>query len=154
MKTTTLFLCLILLAGLISLPRQARATLGEGAASIARDRQALSAVKKATTSHTKYTVQEVASDAATVRQYLNSSGVVFAVAWNGLVHPDLSTLLGSYASEYQDAKRKAARKHGQKRLKVQGDRVIVETWGHMRNLQGRAYLPSLMPEGVSVDEIN
>ena len=154
MKIAAFSLCLVLLAGICCFPRQARATLGEGADSVARDRHALSAAAPTITSHANYTVQEVISDAATVREYLNLSGVVFAVAWNGMAHPDLSTLLGSYATEYQNAKRQTPRKHGERRSKVQASRVIVETWGHMRNLQGRAYLPALLPEGVSVNEIN
>ena len=154
MKIPAFSLCLVLLAGLSCFPRQAQATLGEGADSVARDRHALSASAPTITSHANYTVQEVTSDATTVREYLNLSGVVFAVAWNGMTHPDLSTLLGSYATEYQNAKRQTPRKHGERRSKVQGSRVIVETWGHMRNLQGRAYLPALLPEGVSLDEIN
>jgi len=36
---------------------------------------------------------------------------------------------------------------------VRTDRVVVEKWGHVRNLQGRAYPPALIPLGVSVDEI-
>jgi hypothetical protein len=153
MKVIGISFGLFLLAGLLALPPQAQATLGEGSDSVARDRHALSATPHATTTHPKYTVQEVASEATTVREYLNSSGVVFAVAWDGLVHPDLTTLMGSYASEYRDAKRQVQRKHGQRQLRVKANRVIVETWGHMRNLQGRAYLPALIPEGVSVDEI-
>ena len=154
MKGTAALLCFILQAGLLTLPWEARATLGAGADSVARDRNALSATNKASISHANYTVQEVASDAATVREYLDLSGVVFAVAWNGLVPPDLTILLGSYAAEYNSAKRQTPRKHGQKRSRVEGSRVIVETWGHMRNLQGRAYLPAQLPEGVSIDEIN
>ena len=154
MKTTRLFLILVLMTGSLAIPRPAQATLGEGAASVARDRKALSASNTASTSHANYTVQEVASEATTVREYLNLSGVVFAVAWNGLVNPDLTTLLGSYAGEYRSAKRQAERKRGQRHSRIQSGRVIVETWGHMRNLQGRAYLPALLPEGVSVDEIN
>ena len=154
MKTFPFLLCLVLLTGSLLPPRQAQATLGEGAASVTRDRNALSAAKKATTSQANYTVQEVASAATTVREYLSLSGVVFAVAWNGMVHPDLTTLLGSYAGEYRDAKRRSQRQHGQKRSRVEANRVIVETWGHMRNLRGRAYLPALLPEGVSINEIN
>jgi hypothetical protein len=30
---------------------------------------------------------------------------------------------------------------------------VVETGGHMRDLRGRAYLPSLLPPDVSADEI-
>ena len=150
----TLSLCLLLMIGVSSFSRQAQATLGEGLDSISKDRKSLSAAKRSTTSRTNYTVQEVASDAMVVREYLTLSGVVFAIAWNGLVHPDLTTLLGSYTSNYRDAKRQLPRKHGQRRLKVKASRVVVETWGHMRNLHGRAYLPGLLPEGVSVDEIN
>jgi len=153
-RLSTFFLCLALLAGILPFSRQAQATLGEGPDSVTRDRQALSAAKRATTTRTKYTVQEVASDETTVREYLTTGGVVFAVAWKGRAHPDLSTLLGSYTGEFQSARRKVPRKHGERRLRVSSDQVIVETWGHMGSLQGRAYLPALLPKGVSVDEIN
>jgi len=154
MKITTISLCLILVAGLPLFSQQARATLGEGNDSITRDRHALSAAKRAGSSHARYTVQEIASAASTVREYLNPSGTVFAVAWNGMVPPDLSTLLGSYDGEYREAKRQTPRQYGVRRSRVQSGQVVVETWGHMRNLQGRAYLPALLPEGVSADEIH
>jgi hypothetical protein len=154
MKATTISTLLLLLAPFLVFPWQARATLGEGSDSVTRDSRALAATKKAPTSRAGYSIQEVSSDATTVREYLNPSGVVFAVAWRGFVHPDLDTLLGSYASEYGSAKRQTPRTYGLKRSKVETGRVIVETWGHMRDLRGRAYLPALLPKGVSVDEIN
>ena len=88
-----------------------------------------------------------------MREFLTPAGTVFAVAWNGLVHPDLTTLLGAYDAEYRDARLQTPRMHGQKSTRVQGSRVVVETWGHMRNLCGRAYLPALLPTGVNVNEI-
>ncbi len=133
---------------------QAQATLGEGADSIARDAKALSAAKTVYSSHAVYKVQTLSSDATEVREYLTPSGVVFAVTWNGLVHPDLSALLGSYAQEYRAAKEQLPRRHGRKSTRVQSGQVVVETWGHMRNLQGRAYLPALIPEGVDTNEIH
>jgi hypothetical protein len=133
--------------------RPAHATLGEGADSVAKDRRALSATKRATTTRANYTVQEVVSDAVTVREYLTPDGIVFAVAWNGLAHPDLATLLGSYTKEYQDAKQQAVRRHGHKQSQVKSGNVVVETWGHMRNLQGRAYVPALVPGGVNLEDI-
>lgn len=133
--------------------RQAGATLGGNAGSVTTDRKALSAVHRATTSRGAYTVQEIVTDAATVREYLSSSGVVFAVAWQGMVTPDLTTLLGSYAGAYQAALQQTVRKRGLRRQQVLTDQVVVEKWGHMRNLQGRAYAPALMPAGVTIDEI-
>jgi len=152
-KLSVLILSLTLAAAILASPRQARATLGEPADSVATDRKALSAVRKATTAGSRYTVQEVESDSTIVREYVAPSGVVFGIAWNGLVHPDLTLLLGSYASEYNDALQRTPRKKGLRRLQVKAERVVVEKWGHMRNLQGRAYDPSLIPSGVSVDEI-
>ena len=154
LHSSTGTLCFGLLAiSLLGSPR-ARATLGEGADSIANDGKALSAAKSATTTRAKYQIQVLTSDANVVREYLTPSGIVFAVAWNGLVHPDLTTLLGSYAEEYRHAKQQLPRRHGQKSMRVQGDQVVVETWGHMRNLQGRAYLPAMIPAGVDVNEIH
>lgn len=146
-------LCLALAAPFLAIPLRAHATLGEPAASVETDRKALSAARRTTTTVDGYTVQEVKSDANTVREYVSSSGVVFAIAWNGLSHPDLTPLLGTYAGEYRQALRQTPRVPGRRSLKVKGDRVVVEKWGHMRNLQGRAYVPALIPPGVSLDEI-
>ncbi|HJV36678.1 DUF2844 domain-containing protein [Geomonas sp.] len=131
------------------------ATLGEGADSVAKDRKALSATKRATTTRAaNYSVQEVVSDTVTVREFISPDGVVFAVAWNGLTTPDLTTLFGSYFPEYQDAKQQAPRRHGHKQSRVKSGNIVVETWGHMRNLQGRAYVPALVPGGVNLEEIH
>ena len=153
-KLYALFLCLGLSAAVLATAQQAQAGLGESADSIASDREALSAVHRASTVHHGYTVQEFASDATTVREYVSPSGIVFGVAWNGLTYPDLTPLLGSYAGEYQEALQQTPRQPGLRRHHaVRTDRVVVEKWGHMRNLQGRAYAPALIPPGVSIDEI-
>jgi hypothetical protein len=133
--------------------QQAQATLGESAESVAADRKALSAVRGATTISPGYTVQEVRSETITVREYVSPSGIVFGIAWTGLTHPDLTPLLGSYNFEYQQALVQTRRQRGRRHVQVKTDRIIVEKWGHMRNLQGRAYAPALIPQGVSVDEI-
>jgi len=129
------------------------ATLGESVDSIESDRAALSATRGTATAQDGYTVHEVNYDSTTVREYVSSSGIVFAIAWNGLVRPDLTQLLGSYAGEYQKALEQTAREPGRRRLRVKTDKVVVEHWGHMRNLQGRAYVPALIPPGVSTNEI-
>lgn len=133
--------------------QRAQATLGESVNSVESDRKAFSAVQHASMTRNGYTVQEFKSEANVVREYITPSGVVFAIAWNGLSHPDLTSLLGTYVGEYQQALRQTPSQKGKRHLQVKANRVIVEKWGHMRNLQGRAYLPALIPSGVSIDEI-
>jgi hypothetical protein len=153
-KFCTLFYYIGLSMAALAVAEQAQATLGESADSVASDRKALSAVQRATTAHNGYTVHEFASDATVLREYVSPSGIVFGIAWNGLTYPDLTPLLGSYASEYQAALRQTPRRPGLRRYQtVETDRIVVQKWGHMRNLQGRAYAPALIPPGVSIDEI-
>jgi len=153
-KLYTLFLCLGLSMGVLAIAQQVQATLGESVDSVASDQKALKAVKRATTVRNAYTVHEFALDGTFVREYVSPSGIVFGIAWNGLTYPDLTRLLGSYADEYQTALRQTPRKPGLSRYQaVKTGRIVVEKWGHMRNLQGRAYAPALIPPGVSLDEI-
>jgi len=153
-KIHILFFCLSIMAAALATAKQAQAVLGEPAESVIADRKALSAVRSAvTTTSENYTVQQVESPAVTVREYISPSGIVFGVAWNGFVQPDLTQLLGSYAGEYQAARRTMHRRPGRRAQQIKTDRVVVETWGHMRNLQGRAYAPALIPQGVTIDEI-
>jgi hypothetical protein len=142
-----------LLAAALAAAQPLLAALGEPADSVAQDRKAMSAARGTTTVHAGYTVQEVVSDSVTVREYISPDGIVFAIAWNGFTNPDLTPLLGSYAGEYAAAARHATRKPGRRPVQVKTDRIVVEKWGHMRNLQGRAYVAALIPPGVSIDEI-
>jgi hypothetical protein len=149
----SLSLAVVLSVAMFAAAQRVQATLGESAGSIESDRKALSAVKRGVTVRNSYTVQEIYSESNTVREYVSSSGIVFGIAWNGLVYPDITQLLGSYTGEYQKALQQTLRQKGSRHLQVKSQNVIVEKWGHMRNLQGRAYAPALIPPGVSVDEI-
>jgi len=148
-----LFLGFVLLLAICSLTQQAQATLGESVDSAMTNKKSLSAVRSATTKSLKYTVYESQYDTITIREYASSSGIVFGIVWIGLTHPDLTPLLGSYASEYKKALSQVKRQPGSKHVKVKTENVVVEKWGHMRKLQGRAYAPDLIPEGVSIEEI-
>ncbi len=152
-KCYLLFVALGLLMVMFASARRSEAALGESADSVELDRKVLSATHGATKVLSGYTVHEVKSDTTDVREYVSPSGIVFGVAWNGFTRPDITQLLGTYAGEYQQALRQTERKRGQRALTVKTDRVVVEQWGHLRNLQGRAYAPALIPDGVSVDDI-
>jgi len=133
--------------------QQALAVLGESEASVESDRKALSASAHTVTPAHAYTVHGIDAGPNLIREYVSQSGVVFAIAWNGLTHPDLSLLLGSYAAEYEDASRAVPREQGRRRHQVKTSRIVVEKWGHMRNLHGRACIPGLVPPEVRIDEI-
>jgi hypothetical protein len=148
-----LMLCLAFFTGVLCMVRPGNATLGQSADSVESDRIALSAGRGGTTAQNGYTVQEINSDGAAVREYVSASGIVFAVAWNGIRHPDLTALLGSYTGQYQQALSNTPRQPGVRHLSVRTDGVVVEKWGHVRDLRGRAYAPDLMPPGVTIDEI-
>ena len=145
--------CFLGLAIFLSLPGYAAAALGGAVDSVEGDQNSLSAHRRIITSHSDYTIQEISSDSVSVREYVSLSGIVFGIAWDGLIHPDLTRFLGSYADEYESAHKLMRRAYGQRQLQVKTDQVGVEKWGHMRNLRGRAYAPSLLPPDVSVNVI-
>lgn len=145
--------CFLGLAIFLSLPGYAAAALGGAVDTVEGDQNSLSAHRRIITSHADYTIQVISSDSVSIREYVSPSGIVFGIAWDGLIHPDLTKLLGNYAGEYESARKLMRRAYGQRRLLVKADQVVVEKWGHMRNLHGRAYAPSLLPPGVGVDDI-
>ena len=103
-------------------------------------------------SYPNYTVQELVNGEESIKEYVSSSGIVFAVSWIGNHHPDLSTLLGSHWDEYQQKLAKKRHKH-LKHSKTKTSRIIVEKGGHVRSIYGKAYILDLMPTGVVPSEL-
>jgi hypothetical protein len=148
-----LLLCLAFSPVVLVAARPALATLGGSADTVESDRRALFSVRGVTTVHNAYSVQEIDDRGTAVREYVSPEGIVFAIAWNGIRHPDLTTLLGSYAKSYDEALQKTPFQPGARRLSLKADGVVVEKWGRVRSLHGRAYAPDLIPPGVALDEI-
>jgi hypothetical protein len=132
---------------------RATAALGEAEASIASDQAALAAARAQGTARAGFRVVRLVSPAHTVREYVSASGTVFAIAWEGVSHPDLGVILGAYAPPVQRALARRPARTGRRARHVEGGGAVVETWGHQRALRGRAWVPALVPAGVSVDEI-
>jgi len=151
MQASTPRILLGLLCFAVTAP--ARASLGGAVGSVESDRRALAADRLPTRAGTGYQVHEVDAAGTRVRQYVSSTGVVFGVAWDGLVRPDLDLLLGAYAADWRGADREVPRSRGRRSRAVTTPNLVVETWGHMRHVQGRAYLPAILPAGVKADEI-
>lgn len=87
----------------------------------------------------------------TVREYARN-GVVFAVAWNGPFLPDLRELLGRhFATLTDDAARAPAAGHN--RIRIARPDVTIESGGHMRAYNGRAWVNGLLPAGFDTNGI-
>jgi hypothetical protein len=162
----TRLLAVTLTAVLLIASPPARATLGEAEATVERDRQALAMDRRPVVAATAVassssaasvaavagvTVHELRSSTVSVREFATPSGLVFAVAWSGMTMPDLGTLLGVHHADYRAAAKRGAAGRGPRR--VEAAQVVVETWGHARNLRGRAWLPALLPAGVKLDDL-
>ena len=102
-----------------------------------------------------YTIEETQLDNGTrVREYATPAGLVFAVAWQGPVLPDLSVLLGNYFNAFK-LETDQARLLGRRGAPVDmlRDTLVVRSNGRMRNFFGHAYATDLIPPGVSVKDI-
>jgi hypothetical protein len=145
---------LLLTLGLITLRVElAHASLAGDAASVSSDADALHGVVQASILQ-QFEIQQIVTDnGIQVREYLNREGTVFAVTWAGPVVPDLQQLLGAQFAAYSAAL--AARDHlGLHRsVRVATSSLVVESDGHLRAYVGRAYLPAMIPIGVSAAEL-
>ncbi len=137
---------------LISLP--AFAGLGEDVSSVQTDQAHLQGSLR-TTQAQAYTLHEIQAPTGTmIREYVSSSGKVFAVAWQGPWPPDMRQILASYFTPYQQAVQARANLHaGRGPLTISQPGFIVQSFGHMRSFAGRAYIPQMLPQGVSAEAI-
>jgi hypothetical protein len=142
------------LAATLALAPPALAALGGTADSVTADSSVLKG-QMHSTPLVDYDVQAITAGALVVNEYLTRSGEVFAVTWQGPVPPDLRQLLGSYFAEFQSAA--AADHHAhpgiRRQLNISQPDLVVEASGRLRAFRGLAYIPSLLPAGVSVSAL-
>lgn len=136
----------------IVFPLPAFAALGEDAASVEADQAHMQAALR-TVPAERFTMHEIQAPSGTVvREYASQEGKVFAVAWQGPWLPDMRQILGTYFVQYIEAAAQTTRRgHGP--LLIQQPGLVVQLGGHMRAFVGRAYLPQMVPQGMTADEI-
>jgi hypothetical protein len=124
------------------------AALGGHADSITQDGQRLGAAFSGsrTSRFALYSLRN--PDGLQVRQYASAAGLVFGVAWDGPVLPDMEGLLGNYFPLYQEGQRQKSRG-----VRVHQSSIVIESGGMMRSFVGRAYLPEHLPAGVTAGDI-
>lgn len=134
----------------LALPGIAQATLGENVQSTETDRASMMASTRMLPA-TTFTIHELATPSGTtVREFVSPSGVVFAIAWRGPSMPDLKQALGRYFDRYVTSDNKQGGLHN--RVVSDAD-FVVQSSGRMRLFTGRAYIPQLLPSGVTPDQI-
>jgi hypothetical protein len=125
-------------------PGAAWASLGGSAATITTD-QSRMAVSGHSVAGARHTLS--LSNGGEVREYVNASGVVYAVRWSGPGKPDLESLLGGHFATFQ-ADNPGGAHHGLRRPpQVSRSNLRVVTGGRPGAFWGYAWLPQNAPAG-------
>jgi hypothetical protein len=149
MKTLRLLNIYILV---LMLPAISLATLG-GAVKATSAKLNNSSVSEKVGAGEKFSVYEYQQNGNTVKEFSSIEGVVFAVSWQGISKPDLSALFGTYFTEYKNAFEEVPKQYGVKSLNLKTTKMVIRRGGRMRDQRGFVYVPSLVPDGVNVEEL-
>jgi hypothetical protein len=139
--------------GALLMQAPAAAYLGGDTPSVSVDRAVLHAQLR-TTATLQYNQHEISIAPGTlVHEYATPQGTVFAVTWQGPLPPNLHQLLGGYYAQYQSAVAAQSRAGMHRQVNVAQTDLVVQSMGRMRSFRGKAYVPSLVPAGVSVGDL-
>ena len=86
-----------------------------------------------------------------VSEYLGSNGLVYAVTWHGPTLPNLQLILGNYFANLKTAARQPVVRR--RLVRVNGPDIVIESSGRMRAFTGRAWVPTMLPAGVTAADI-
>ena len=129
----------------------AYAGLGEPSTSAALDHAAMQGRLSVTTAQTFDVQKIVGVGGQTVREYATRSGTIFAVTWSGTRTPDLKLLLGAYFDRYVAAAK--LHRTGHHLVSIRTPDLVLTVTRFQRAAFGQAYLPALMPGGVTPAEL-
>ena len=135
-------------------PLSAFAALGGNLNSVVNDQVHLQGALEST-QMASFTVHEIRPPTGIViREYVSPSGTVFGVSWQGPWLPDLRQLLGAYFQQYADAAQAHTSSHpGRGPVQIVQPDFILQQSGHLRSFVGKAYLPQMLPAGVTAEAI-
>jgi hypothetical protein len=128
------------------------AALGEAESSVSADGQFLRGQIRDEV-HAGYRLHQITDPGgAVVREYVSPAGKVFGVSWQGPFVPSMQQLLGNYFAYLQQYAHSQTGRHGGP-LIIQRDNFVFTSGGHMRWYHGHAYVPSLLPTGLSPEVV-
>ncbi|WP_321930496.1 DUF2844 domain-containing protein [Paraburkholderia guartelaensis] len=102
-----------------------------------------------------YSLRETTLGTGTIiREYISTNNTVFGIAWRGPVKPNVADLLGQYFSQYASGVSTTHAARGIRApVSIDTDIFIVRVGGHMGSFIGRAWLPQLLPAGITGNDI-
>ena len=150
----------ILLCLFFLLPKNVRAGLDGDRTQIAQDAEKLGLVAGPVTNGKGYSTVTLTLPATsplsmngrktlTVREFFDTGGTIFAVAWEGSLPPDLSVLLGDKMTRVPK-KNLSPYRH---QLFVQTPDLKLRVIGTARFRAGNAWIPTRLPPGFRTDQI-
>lgn len=138
----------MLLGFVLAMPPAAMASLGGGKTSIDSDQVQMAATQHLISQSGDHSAHSlIGGNGATIREYVNAAGVVYAVSWQGPGKPDLAHLMGRYFQRFQAGGARRTRAHLRAPTRMSSPDLVVQTGGHPGAFWGLAYLPAEAPAG-------
>lgn len=126
----------------------AHATLGAAYESVELDRARLGA-RHVMASQARYAVHLLTTPGGLLREFTRPDGAVFAVTWRGAGRPNLRQALGPYFDVLNAANPPHRRGGRHIPLTASQSDLVVRSGGHSGAFYGVAYVPALVPVGVT-----
>jgi hypothetical protein len=133
-------------------PHSARAALGGSSDSVESDRVVMKGLTRPVPTGALQKQELQLPSGTVVTEYLNGNGKVYAVSWQGPSLPNLRQVLGNYFTNYQVAAQQPVVRH--RLVRLNSPDIVIESSGKMRAFMGRAWVPALLPSGVSAADIH
>jgi hypothetical protein len=143
---------LILIASFLA-SGSAFAALGDHEQVVSSDAIKLKSSQHLIQKQAHFTIHELETPIAQIREFVDSNGQVFAVSWRGIRRPDLSVLLGSFYEEYNNIDSRRPRMITRAPVNIQTSRILVRKGGHMRDIKGLAVISDQLPSGVRMEDL-
>jgi hypothetical protein len=146
--TSRTYVFFIVILGLFLFQTPARATLGERAvASLAQNKSLV------TPNNTTVRFQSSVDDVVTIKEFIDSTGIIYAIRWDGPRPPDLNSLLGQFFPEYKVAIVSTPFRVPHRRLMADSDNLHISQFGRPGNLSGIVYLKNRLPANIHPDDL-
>ncbi len=147
------FLVAIAFCALAPIASVARADIDGDESSVEKDRAHFGAHKKLR-KNLKYNVYDLESDRHTVHEFVDLTGRVFAITWQGAMPPNLPTLLGNHHGEFLAKRVTTPKTRGQRNFQIiTTSKIQVVQAGHMGHWTGSVYLIGRLPPGLTLDQL-